>query len=486
MLQQRSRRILRVTLSIVIVSSIIAVCKNLSHLNTTTAALSMVLAVLLIAANWGFTEAVVASIAGGLGIDYFFLPQRGIGIEEPQYWLALMTFLATAIIGSRLSVNIKKKAVEANARWKEMERLYQLQRAIYMDQDLLENLQKIPEWIGEIFEFSAVALYHENTERIYCFGLNSAVISEAELRKVALLRTTHVDKKNYVAGVPLEPLLMRSKGSLGFVGGALDTTLLHAIANVIGAALERAYILEEAQKVKVTQKNDKLKSAMLDALAHDFKTPLTSIKAAVTCLLTPGLEPDKELLMVIDEETERLNQLVGETIEVARIREGKPLLERSLNNIRHLIDTTLKEMEPILAGHPIQVHTPLGLPRAEFDFSLIKQVVKQLVDNAVKYSPTGAPVTISSEAEDDWLVIHVVDSGAGISEEEQEHIFESFVRSGPYPQVGGTGLGLAIAKRIIEAHGGQIWATRRPGAGSVFHFSLPIYKELVLSPAREF
>ena len=171
MVRHRLRQILRVVFSISVILAIVAVCQNLSHLNTTTAALSMLLAVLLIAANWGFTEAIAASIAGVLGFDYFFLRPRGLRIEEPQYWLAQLAFVATAIIGSRLSTNIKKRAAEANASREDIEKLYKLQRLIHMDHNLLDNLERVPERIEQIFGFGGVACDFEGVRESTDLGL---------------------------------------------------------------------------------------------------------------------------------------------------------------------------------------------------------------------------------------------------------------------------------------------------------------------------
>jgi len=275
-------------------------------------------------------------------------------------------------------------------------------------------------------------------------------------------------------------------GSLGVHGSVSSVTLLHTVANLIVSELERARTLKEAREAEDARASEALKAVVLDALAHDLKTPLTSIKAAVTCLLTQELNPNRELLIAINEETDLLNRLVGETIDIARIDAGNIQLEKDPHDIKELIDAALEEMEQVLVSRPIHVQSRVDLPQVEFDFGLVKQVLKQLLDNAVKYSSAGSPITISCESSSDSIVVHVVDVGAGIPEKQQEQIFERFYRAKNGDEVPGTGMGLAIAKSIIEAHNGRIWVSSRPGIGSVFHFSLPLGKEVALSAVNEF
>ncbi len=484
MVQHRLKQFLRIASSVGITSGIVVVCQSYSHFNATTTALAMVLAILLIATRWGFGEAILASIAGGLGFDYFFLPPRGIGIEEPQYWVAQITFLATAIIGSRLSTNAKRRAAEAHLRREEVERLNNLQRLIYGDHPVLTNLHRIPELIEEAFAFGGVACYFGGVEELHRCGPRASLIPADLARRVASTREVFVDKDR---GLRLVPMTHgKSGGSLGVHGSVSSVTLLHTVANLVVAELERARTLKEAQEAEAARRSEALKSVVLDALAHDLKTPLTAIKAAVTCLLTQELNPNRELLSVINEETDLLNQLVGETIDIARIEAGSIQLEKDRYDIKALIDAALEEMEQVLASRPIQVQSQVDLPQVEFDFSLVKQVLKQLLDNAVKYSPAGSPVTISCESSSDSIVVHVVDTGAGIPEKQQEQIFERFYRGKSGGEVPGTGMGLAIAKRIVEAHNGRIWVSSRPGMGSVFHFSLPSGQEVALSAAKQF
>jgi two-component system sensor histidine kinase KdpD len=253
--------------------------------------------------------------------------------------------------------------------------------------------------------------------------------------------------------------------------------VLNAVAYLVAIGVERARALEEASHTEAAHQSEVLKSALLDALAHDFRTPLTSIKAAATSLLGGDrCAEDRELMTIINEETDRLNRLVAEVLEMVRIEAGKLHLEKRPHHVAEIVDSALADVQPAMHERPVEVRLQSDLPEAEVDFDFVQQVLKQLLDNALKYSPPGSPVTISARAGEGRIVISVADRGSGIDEQEQARIFDKFFRAREHRfRVPGTGMGLAIAKGIVEAHGGKIWVTSEPGQGSVFSFSLPVY-----------
>jgi two-component system sensor histidine kinase KdpD len=271
-------------------------------------------------------------------------------------------------------------------------------------------------------------------------------------------------------------------GSLGLIGCTLSAAALNAVAYLAAIGIERSRSIEEAGKVEAARRSEVLKATLLDALAHDLKTPLTSIKGAVTHLLAqqPGAE-DKELLTIANEEADRLNRLVVEVLEMARIEASKLHPDRAPHDINDIVAAALKAQEESLKGRAVELRIVSPLPAADVDFEFIQQVLKQLLDNAVKYSAPGTPVIIAAETAGERIVVSVSDRGNGIAEEEQSRVFDKFYRGRKSrEQVLGTGLGLSIAKGIIEAHGGKIWVTSEPGKGSVFSLAVPMVKgELV-------
>jgi two-component system sensor histidine kinase KdpD len=214
----------------------------------------------------------------------------------------------------------------------------------------------------------------------------------------------------------------------------------------------------------------------LDALAHEFKTPLTSIKAASTALLSSNaLKPEqqRELLSIVDEETDRLSVLVTEAIQMARIEAGRVVLRRESHSVEELVESVLNKLRTVVEDRKVRVNIAPGLPRVWVDGELIEVALRQLVDNALKYSPAGSPVSLAAESKDGRVIVSVSDRGPGIPEAEQSRIFEKFYRAEASRQIPGAGLGLVIAREIIHAHGGEIWVDSKPGEGSTFQFSLP-------------
>jgi two-component system sensor histidine kinase KdpD len=245
----------------------------------------------------------------------------------------------------------------------------------------------------------------------------------------------------------------------------------------VAITLEREVARENAAKAEAAQESEKLKSTLLDALAHEFKTPLTSIKAAATALLSeiPQSNAHRELLTVVEEESDRLSDLVTEAIQMARIEAGKLQLQRQPVSAALIVDTALRKFRNRVEDRPITIQIDSSMPAVEADEELVSMVLQQLVDNALKYSPPDLPLVISAREEEGSLVMSVTDKGPGIPEHEQARIFEKFYRGDANRQsTPGTGMGLTIAREIVKAHGGRIWLHSRPGQGSTFSFSLPL------------
>jgi two-component system sensor histidine kinase KdpD len=261
---------------------------------------------------------------------------------------------------------------------------------------------------------------------------------------------------------------------MALLGELPSEQTIRAIVNLVAISVEKARALEDASHAEAARQSEALKSALLDSLAHDIKTPLTSIKAAVTSLLGNSSAGDHELLTIINEEADRLNQLAAEVIAMARVEAGKLHLEKRPVPVAELIEGALAELGA-RSGRTVVVRVPPGIPAAECDPEFVQQVVKQLIENALKYSPEVSAVTVSAERKGAKIVIGVADRGPGIDEEERARIFDKFFRGHRHRfETKGTGMGLAIAKGIMEAHGEKIWVESEPEEGSVFYFSLPV------------
>lgn len=464
---------LRLVAAPAIVALIIVIYFRLLPVNNTTVALSLLLAILGISTWWGLLEATVASLVAVLGFNYCFLPPVGtLTVQDPQNWVALIAFLVTAVTASQLSVRAKRRTREAIERRREVEGLYALSQSLLLSGSARTAAQDLVSRVVKILGVSSAAFYLHSSEETFRWGPAKPPIPDEQL--CALRDEPLLDAAQGFAIIPVR-LGGQALGNLGLAGALPSVAVLNAVAYLVAIGIERARALEEASHAEAARQSEVLKSALLDALAHDFRTPLTSIKAAATSLLERAGPPeDRELMTVINEEADRLNQLVAEVLEMVRIEAGKLHPEKRPQDAGEIIRSTLAEMQPALHGRPVDVRIEDGLPRVEADFDLVQHVLKQLLDNALKYSPPRSPLTISAEAREGRIVIGVADQGGGIEAREQMRIFDKFFRSREHRfRVPGTGMGLAIAKGIVEAHGGKIWVTSEPGQGSIFSFTLP-------------
>lgn len=230
-------------------------------------------------------------------------------------------------------------------------------------------------------------------------------------------------------------------------------------------------------QIESARESESLKSVLLDAITHDFRSPLTSIKASVTGLLDDlefDREQRRELLTIINEECDRINRLVGEAAEIARLESGEAKLDLTSHSVGELLSAALAECKSVSADREIHLDMKHQDSRLLVDLSLAKRVLVHLITNANLYSSPGKPIRIATELQGGFHSISVSDQGPGIDNTEIDRIFENFYRGkGHRFRVHGTGMGLPIAKAIVESHGGTMSVVSRPGQGSVFTFSLP-------------
>ena len=445
--------------------------------NATTAGFAYIVAILFIAAKWGFLEASLGSIAALLCLNFFFLPPVGtFTIADPQNWIALLAFLVTSFTASRLSAQARRRTLEALSREADMERLYALSRSILLMDPAQSVPRQLANHVAQSFGASAVALYDRETRTFYRSGAEDFPLTDDQLNQAALHGDLIPSEKSMtrITAIRLgaEPI-----GSLGIAGVELSPSALQGLANLVAIGLERARAQETASRAEAARRSDELKSTLLDAIAHEFKTPLTTIKAATTALLSdqqPQSAQQREYIAIMDEEAERLSGLVTEAIQMSRIEGGRVHLRRTNCSVRDLVTGVLDEMKSSLEGRRVVLKVLPEPGTVYVDRDLIALTLRQLLDNAVKYSPPGSPIAVSSEAQETSIVISVADRGPGIPEAEQSRVFEKFYRARDSgSKMPGAGLGLAIAYEIVQAHLGRIWVESTPGEGSIFHVSLP-------------
>lgn len=445
--------------------------------NHTTVALTYLLAVLSLASYWGLPEAATASVVAVLCFNFFFLPPVGtFNIADAQNWVALFAFLAASIIASQLSATARQRTLEAVERQREMERLYALSRAILLTDTSQPVAGQIAQQLAQIFGCQGVMLLDRYTGEIHRAGPADLSSAEDKLREAASEGTLiHDDaSQTEITAIRLggQPI-----GSLAIQGASISGAALQAIVNLVAIGLEKVRGQEAANRAEAARQSDELKSTLLDAIAHEFKTPLTSIKAAASALLSSKnawLQNERELVTIVDEEADRLSTLVTGAIQMARIEAGRIQLNRELHSAPGLLSAAVRQMESITDGRDVVVRADTDLPLVRVDGELVQLVIRQLIDNAVKYSPPGSALSVSARRKDGAVLISVGDQGPGIPPMETSRIFEPFFRDPHTRQkVTGTGMGLAIARQIVLAHQGNIWVESQTGKGSEFFISLP-------------
>lgn len=468
------RTLLRLAGALLLIAGITFLFSRVLPVNSTTVALSFLLAVLGVATGWGLLEAIVASVAGVLCFNYFFLPPVGtFTVADPQNWLALLAFLITAAVGSQLSASAKRRAMEATRRQHEMERLYALSRGLMLLDNRSAAAGQVSYQVAQVFGLPGVAFFDRERDQVYRAGPQDIPISDSRLRDATVQGTAFHDQAENILILPVS-LGGPPIGSLAIYGGSISDTALHAIANLAAIAVERARAQEVASRAEAARQHEELKSTLLDALAHEFTTPLTSIKAAASAIVDEDGAAQKELVSIIEEEVDRLDSLVSETIQMARIEAGNLRLHQQPQTVGGLIASALGKLKVFLEDREVRMELPEHLPRVLADAELLGLTIRQLVANALKYSDPEFPISIRARAEEAWVTISVKDSGPGIPEKELPRIFEKYYRLvGGGGRVPGTGMGLTIAREIVDAHGGKIWAESRPGQGTEFFFTVP-------------
>lgn len=418
------------------------------------------------------------SIAAALCFNFFFLPPvKTFTIAETQNWVALFAFFFVSVFASNLSERARRQTAEAQRRRQDLERLYKLSEQLLVTDHLHELLKMIPQYVVETFGVSHAALYLSSKDQSYRSDPQRQEVPTEALKEAALRGEGTVDHGRKLAIIPLR-MGVRVVGAFGVAGEIGPRQTMEAVGSLIATAIERANALENLTRTEAARESERLRSALLDSVTHEFRTPLTSIKASVTTLLSGAtLSPDQQqdLLTVIEEESDRLNRLIGEAVEMAQLDARQVKLDLEPHDIREAIDAAVAEAKQVTSNHPVEVRLPESLPKALMDVVWIRKVLQHLLENAAKYSTPGAPIFISSEVKDDRLITSVADRGLGIDDLERSMIFDKFYRgqSQRY-RVQGTGMGLAIVKAIVEAHEGSIEVTSQLDHGSVFSFGLPL------------
>ena len=458
-----------------------------AHLSVATTALVLVIPVVVAVAIGGFTAGVVATLAGFLLYDVVFIPPYyTLYVGAAQNWTALGVYAVVMVVVARVVAQLNVARRDAQRHAAEVRRLFDLSELLVRESLLDELMETIVKAMVAAFDLEGGALLLPGAGGLEVVASAGAELQGSELRQLAAPGDQPVPLADSSVGKgSLRAVALTASGNpIGLLAlQGLPTTqgsneLLRAFANHLALALERAQLREQALRGQVLEQMDRLRRSLVGAVSHDLRTPLASIKVSTSSLLDPQTPVEgadaRELLELIDAQADRLDRLVANLLDMTRIQSGALELRPQALAVGDLVEEALSVLRAAGGADRVQWMAPPGLPFVEVDHVLICQVLVNLIDNAVRYSPSNLPVTVSARASDGSVEVAVSDRGPGVAPEERPGLFEMFNRR----EAGGRGgLGLAIARAFVEAHGERIWVEDGPDGGSRFAFTLPAAKD---------
>jgi len=441
--------------------------------------------VVITAIYLGRGPSLLATVTGVLAFDFFLVPpQLTFAVSDTQYVITFIGLFVVSLVVSTLTARVREQAEASIQREAQTAALYNLGRDLTAATDLDDVAQSIFTHIGQVFG-REVAIFLPEGQRVKTFASTPGYIPDENELAVANWAFEHVQPAGRgtdtlpAASLRCQPL-KTARGLVGVLGlrpkqpGNLLTPeqrlALDAFAHQAALALERATLVEQARQAELLQTAEKLQAALLNSISHDLRTPLVAITGALSALDEDDGSLDEvtrhSLVENARAEAERLNRLVGNLLNMTRIEAGVLKLAREPCDISDLVGSALEIVEGRLQGRRVEIAFSPDLPLMHLDFVLIVQVLVNLLDNAIKYSPDDQPIEISARREDDEVQIAIADHGAGIPPEDLERVFDKFYRVQRPGNISGTGLGLSICKGIVEAHGGRIPAENKAGGGA--------------------
>jgi two-component system sensor histidine kinase KdpD len=462
--------------SLAALAVVTAALHAMPHGSPTTVALALLLIVLGTATVTRLWIAIVVSIAATLSFNFFFLPPSGtFAIDNPQNWIALVVFLAVAVIASNLSAATQEKARGAIARRNEVTRLFDLTRDVLRTTDTESAIDALAKHVARRFDLSQVAICLPSDAgwRVSQGGIETLDIDAGALNAALADDRPHTRVHSRVTIVPLRHGA-KPVGLLAAVSPMLTTGTLEAIAGVVAIAIERAQFLAERDAAELVRQKADLASALLASLSHDLRTPLTAIRVAIENMSSdlPALDRRAQARAALVE-LDRLTRLFQDILDMARIDADAILVDRQWVTASDVVDAAVALVRHTLAGRAVRVDADADA-ETQIDPRLVSAALSHLLENAAQYSPSDQPIHVVARVDPDGLHVTVIDHGRGLDPGEMDQLFDRFYRGRAAAQAsGGTGMGLSISRGLLAAAGGRVWAGNAPGAGAQFSMVVP-------------
>jgi two-component system sensor histidine kinase KdpD len=486
--------------------------------DVSNASMLYLLAVLAAAVLSGLGPAIVAALASFAAFNFFFLqPRYTFTVADSEEWIALGLLLASGVITGQLASLVRERAREAERREREAMILYDVVR-IMSAPGVRQALSDVAERLRTELDLGGALLMLGRESPISAeasagdaesLALAKEAISRADMILAAgktpsaatrgkpgrWIRVVHPrapgseppGRGHRVHTVPVNignrqvaSLVVVRRDGTGHFSPA-DDRLLSTVAHQLGLALQRLGLQQDAAEAEALRRTDDLRSALINAVSHDLRTPLSSIIAAAGSLLQEDVawseEEQRAFSQVVVDEARRLDRLVGNLLDLSRIESGNIQPEKGWYDLGSLVNEVAGRLRRITPAHTLTLNIPDQLPPVLFDYVEIDQVITNLLENAVNHTPLGTEITVTVRARRSDVEIEVADSGPGIPEESLANIFKPFYRAAERGTDGGSGLGLAVARGLVEAHGGHISVRNAPEGGARFVFTLPLSEQ---------
>ncbi len=492
--------------AVVVGASTLVAWVGFGHKSLADVVMLYLLGVVVVSMSFGYAAALFAAVLSVVAVDFFFIPPYfSFAVSDLSHVVTFAVMFAVAAIISHLTQRIRDQADAARGRERRTASLYAISRELGLEHSRDVLLAIAARHVHDVFGASVAVLLPGEDGKLSIALADDATLTESD-KDFAVAEWAWLHQKAAGGGTDTLPsargLFLPLQGSRGRVGvlalypreGARlgdpdERQLVDTFGGLIGSAIERTQLAEEARRARLRMETEQLRNSLLSSVSHDLRTPLAVVTGATSALLDEEAPPKdeatrRELLETAHEEALRLNRLVRNLLDMTRLEAGALKVQKELQPLEEIVGAALNRMEHRLSDRPVHATIPQDLPLVAFDSALIEQVLINLLENADKYTPPASPIDVTARAGSNEVEVEVADRGPGIAPRDAERVFDKFyrVREG---EGGGAGLGLTICRGIVSAHGGRIWVEPRSGGGASFRFVLPLPPNTPAAPPPE-
>jgi two-component system, OmpR family, sensor histidine kinase KdpD len=458
-------------------------------------------AVMVTAINCGRGPTILVSVLSVLAFDFCFVPPRWtFDVAETHYIFTFAVMFLVALVISHLTSLIRRQADAARLQERQTAAMHSFSRELASTRGVEQIIKVAANHISEIFACQAAALLPDETGQVSLAPEDATIIDKDILKELGIAQwayehgqitgwgTQNLPESQmlYVpvqgADAVLGVLALRPRdpeSEYWLLPEQLRLHLLESLAKQVALALQVERLQKTALNAQITAETERLRASLLGSVTHDFQTPLAAIMGSASSLLELKNKLDdklaQEMLTNIYEEADRLSRLITNLLNIARLESGSLKLRKELQPLEEVVGAALNRLERKLASHPLTVSLPADLPMVPLDGALVENVLLNLLENSLKYTPPGSALSIKAVPRGDEIEAEMADNGPGFPPEDLERIFEMFYRGTDDSDRKGYGLGLSICRAIVEAHGGRIWAMNLAGGGAAVKFTFPLH-----------